>query len=165
MDPLLIAARALHFAGALSLLGVLGFAVFVAREPPQIRQQLRVAAQLSAALMLITAPLWLVLVAEDMGSDTLAGALSGKTALLHTQFGHALCLRFILTVVLVPLVARLGEHRRRDGVAFVIAAVSVAAIAWQGHAGDELGRDAMSILRPMPRISLPPGSGLVRCCP
>jgi len=146
MDPLLIAARALHFAGALSLLGVLGFAVFVAREPPQIRQQLRVAAQLSAALMLITAPLWLVLVAEDMGSDTLAGALSGgapKTALLHTQFGHALCLRFILTVVLVPLVARLGEHRRRDGVAFVIAAVSVAAIAWQGHAGDELGRDAM----------------------
>jgi putative copper resistance protein D len=145
MDPLLIATRALHFAGALSLLGVIGFTVLVAREAAAIKPKLRLAAQLSAALMLVTAPLWLVSVGKEMSSDTLAFAISSgvaKTALLDTQFGHALCLRVILTLCLLPLLARLGENRRLDAFASTIAAASVAAIAWQGHAGAELGRDA-----------------------
>ena len=147
MMDLLIATRALHFTGALSLVGVLGFAAFIAGAP-QLRlvRQLRVAAQLSAALLLLTAPLWLILVAESMSADTLSVTISSgvpKTVLLSTQFGHALGLRFVLTLLLLPLIARLGRSRMLDGVAALLASISVAAISWQGHAGDGLGRAAM----------------------
>lgn len=146
MDPLLIATRALHYAGALSLLGVLGFAALIARDPPpQLMRQLRIAAQLSAALVLITAPFWLVVVAEQMSADTLALTVSTgvpKIVALHTQFGHALCLRFVLTLLLLPMIARLGKGRVLDRMALLLAAVGVAAIAWQGHAGAEFGRQA-----------------------
>ena len=147
MDPLLIATRALHFAGALSLVGVLGFAAFIAVDPPpRLTRQLRIAAQLSAALLLLTAPLWLILAAESMSADTFAVTISGgvpKTVLLDTQFGHALGLRFVLTLLVLPLIVQLGRRRWLDGMATLIAAISVAAIAWQGHAGAELGRDAV----------------------
>lgn len=147
MDPLLITTRALHFAGSLSLLGVLGFAAFIARDPPpRLMRQLRIVAQLSAALLLISAPLWLILVAENMSADTLAVTISSgvpKTVLLDTQFGHALGLRFVLTLLLLPLVARLGRDRVLDRTTAIFVAVSVAAIAWQGHAGAELGRAAV----------------------
>ena len=146
MDPLLIATRALHFAGALSLLGVLGFAASIARgPPPRLTRRLRIAALLSAALVLITAPLWLILVGEEMSADTLALTVFSdvpKTVLLETQFGHALGLRFVPTLLLLPLIARLGKDRVRDLTAALLAAASIAGIAWQGHAGAELGRHA-----------------------
>ena len=107
MDPLLITTRALHFAGALSLAGVLGFVVFIAGDlPPRLTRQLRIAAQLSAMLVLVTAPLWLILVAENMSADTLTVTIASfvpKTVLLDTRFGHALGLRFVLTLLLLPL--------------------------------------------------------------
>ncbi|HEY1503679.1 MAG TPA: copper homeostasis membrane protein CopD [Stellaceae bacterium] len=147
MDPLLIATRVLHFAGALSLVGVLGFAAFVADLPsPRLARQLRVAGRSSAALLLLTAPLWLILVAENMSAEALPATISHgvpRVVLLDTQFGRALGLRFVLTLVLLPLLARLGKDRVLDRAAVLLAAVSVAAIAWQGHAGDELGRDAV----------------------
>jgi putative copper resistance protein D len=145
MDPLLITTRALHFAGALSLVGVLGFAAFIAGAPSsRVTRQLRVAAQLSAALLLLTAPLWLIFVAESMSANTFAITISSgvpKTVLFDTQFGHALGLRFILTLVLLPLIARLGTKRMLDRIATFLSALGAAAIAWQGHAGDGLGRD------------------------
>src|ERR1700742_4387160 len=98
MDLLLIATRTLQFASALSLTGVLGFAAFFAGDmPPLLAKQLRILARLSAAPVLLTAPLWLMLVAEDMSADTLAATIvSGapKIVLIDTQFGHALGLRF-----------------------------------------------------------------------
>src|SRR5262249_25687030 len=143
----LTATRALHFAGALSLVGVLGFAAFIGCDsPPRLARTLRIMAQLSAAFLLITAPLWLILVAEKMSADTLALTISSgvpKMVALDTRFGHALCLRFILTVLLLPLIARLGEKRLLDRLAALLAALSGAALAWQGHAGAELGRDAV----------------------
>ncbi|HWE74571.1 MAG TPA: copper homeostasis membrane protein CopD [Stellaceae bacterium] len=150
MDPLLIATRALHFAGALSLVGVLGFVVFVAGDlPPRRARGLRITAQLSAAVVLLTAPLWLILVATGMSADSLAATMSAgvpKVVLLDTQFGHALGLRFALTLSLLPLITRLGRQRIVDGIAALIAAASVAAIAWQGHGGAELGHAAIAHL-------------------
>ncbi|HEX4192183.1 MAG TPA: copper homeostasis membrane protein CopD [Stellaceae bacterium] len=147
MAPLLITTRALHFVGALSLAGVLGFVVFVAGGlPPRLARQLRVMAQVSAALVLLTAPLWLILVAASMSADTLAAAIADgvpKTVLLDTQFGHALGLRFLLTLLVLPLILRLGRRRSADGLAAVVAAIAVAAMAWQGHGGAELGRAAI----------------------
>ncbi len=118
MDPLLITTRALHFTGALSLAGVLGFVVFIAGDlPPRLARQLRTVAQLSAALVLLTAPLWLIFVAENMSGDTLVTTIAAgvpKTVLLDTRFGHALGLRFVLTLVLLPLIAPLGRRRMID---------------------------------------------------
>ena len=150
MDWLLIATRTLHFTGALSLAGVLGFAVFIAGQlPPRLAKQLRILAWLSVALLLLTVPFWLLLVAEDMSADTFAVAMASgapKTVLVDTQFGHALTLRFALALLLLPSIARLGKSRVSDGIAAIIAAASIAAIGWQGHAGDELGRDAVAHL-------------------
>jgi putative copper resistance protein D len=149
-DTLLIATRALHFASALSFLGVLGFAAFIARDPPpRLVRQLRMVAQLSAALLLISAPLWLVLVATTLSADTLAATIASgvaKTVLVDTQFGHVLGLRFVLTLLLLPLVARLGKDRVLDRLAALLAAIDIAATAWQGHAGAELHRAAVSHL-------------------
>jgi putative copper export protein/mono/diheme cytochrome c family protein len=146
MDLLLITTRALHFTGALSLAGVLGFVVFIAGNlPPRLARQLRIVAQLSAAVVLLTAPLWLIFVAENMSADTLTTTITAgvpKIVLLDTRFGHALGLRFVLTLLLLPLIVPLGRRRVIDGVAALIAAIGVAAIAWQGHAGAELGRAA-----------------------
>jgi putative copper resistance protein D len=147
MDPLLIATRALHYAGALSLVGVLGFAALIVRDPPRpLMRRLRMAAQLSAALVLVTAPLWLVLIGEQMSADTLAQAVSSgvpTTVLLETQFGHVLGLRFVLTLLLLPLIARPGKGGGHNRGAALLAAASVGVMAWQGHAGAELGRHAM----------------------
>jgi len=150
MDPLLIAARTLHFAAALSLVGILGFAAFVVSDPPpRLARQSRNAAWLSAALLLVTAPLWLILIATDMTGDTLAVTISSGalwTVLLDTQFGHALGLRFALTLLLLPLIRRLGKNPMLDRAAASIAAISAGAIAWQGHAGAGLGEHAVAHL-------------------
>jgi putative copper resistance protein D len=150
MDLLLIVTRTLQFASALSLAGVLGFVAFLAGDmPPLLAKQLRILARLSAALLLLTAPLWLILVAEDMSADTFAATIAGgvpKTVLFDTQFGNALGLRFVVTLLLLPSIARLGKSRVFDGVAAIIAVAGGAAIAWQGHAGDELGRNATAHL-------------------
>jgi copper resistance protein D len=147
VDPLLIATRTLHFGGALSLLGVVGFAALIASDPPPpLRRRLRMAAQLSAAVVLITAPLWLTLVGAQMSADTLASAVSTgvpETVLLDTQFGHAIGLRFVLTLLLLPLLSRLGAGRMRDRAAAFLAAAIVAGMAWQGHASAEVGRHAV----------------------
>ena len=146
MDPLLIATRALHFGGALSLLGVVGFAALIACEPPPLMRRLRMAAQLSAGAVLMTAPLWLTLVGAQMSADTLASAISSgvpQTVLLDTQFGHLIGLRCVLTLLLLPLLSRLGAGRMRDGAALLLAAAIVGGMAWQGHAGAELGRHAV----------------------
>jgi putative copper resistance protein D len=150
MDPLLIATRALHFAAALSLVGILGFAAFIAGDPhPRLAGQLRMMGRLSAALLLVTAPLWLILVAAGMSGDTLAVTISSgasRTVLLDTQFGHALGLRFLLTLLLLLPIARLGKNHVLDRAGAIRAAISVGAIAWQGHAGAELGRHAVAHL-------------------
>jgi putative copper export protein/mono/diheme cytochrome c family protein len=143
MDLPLVLARALHFAGALSLAGVLGFAALIVPEPsPRLARQLRIAAWVSAALLLLTAPFWLIVVGENMSGDTFVSSIAAhvpKIVLFETQFGRVLGLRFVLALSLLPLIARLGRKWVVDGLAAVLAAIGVAAIAWQGHAGAELG--------------------------
>src|SRR6185312_17188141 len=142
MDLPLIIIRALHFAAALSLAGVFGFAALVAGDlAPKERQQLRALAWISAGLTLVTAPLWLVVVAVSMSGDSFgATAASGAAAIVlaHTQFGHALALRIVIALLSLCFVGGLGSDRRQDCLGAALAAMGVAAIAWQGHAGAEL---------------------------
>lgn len=146
MDIPLIAARAVHFAGAISLAGLFGFAAFVAGPlVPAMRRKLVALGWVSAGLTLLAAPLWLLFTAQSMSGDTLLATIASgavATVLTSTQFGHVVLWRMALVLGLLPCVATLGRRRLQDIAATLIAAVSLAGIAWQGHAGADIGRDA-----------------------
>jgi putative copper export protein/mono/diheme cytochrome c family protein len=146
MDIALIAIRTVHFAGAISLAGLFGFVALIAgRVAPSLRERLVRIGWISIALLLASAPLWLLFVAQSVSADSLATTIrSGAIVIVlgDTQFGHVLILRMLLALLLLPYVATLGRRRALDLGATVIAAISLALIAWQGHAGADLGWDA-----------------------
>ena len=146
MDAALLIIRTFHFAGALSLTGLFGFAALVAGDlAMRARTQLRIVGWISAIVLLLTAPVWLFSVAESMtGSPLDATIASGApgVVLTNTQFGHVLALRVVLALLLLPLLFKLGARRALDLLGAVLATIGLAAIAWQGHAGADLGRDA-----------------------
>lgn len=145
MDIPLIAARAVHFAGALSLAGLFGFVALVAGPlPPSLRRRLVKLGWISAALALLALPFWLLFVAQGISGDSLQATIAGgalATMLTSTQFGHVSIGRAVLLVALLPCIPALGRRRARDIAATVIAAGWLAGIAWQGHAGADIGRD------------------------
>lgn len=146
MDIALIATRAVHFAGAISLAGLFGFVAFVAGPlAPSLRRKLVSLGWISATLTLFTAPLWLLFVAPGMSGDSLPATITSGavvTVLSSTQFGHVLIWRGALVLALLPCLAALGRRRAPDIAATVIAALSLAGVAWQGHAGADIGQDA-----------------------
>ncbi len=133
MDLLLIATRAVHFAGTISLAGIFGFVVFVAPMPEaRLRRSLRWLAWLSLAATLLSGPLRLLFVAQGMTGDSLAQTIASgapQLVLSSTQYGHAALLRAVLLVALTPLVARLGRRRAADFAGLLFALVVLAAIA------------------------------------
>jgi copper resistance protein D len=146
MDIPLIATRAVHFAATISLGGVFGFAGFILRDgSPLFRARSRQLAWASLGVVVATAPLWLIFVAQSMRPDTFGATIVSGTAatvLGGTQFGHTLLVRFALVLLLVPCVARMGRDRAMDRAGTSLAIAGAAAIAWQGHAGADLGWDA-----------------------
>ncbi|HEY3919202.1 MAG TPA: copper homeostasis membrane protein CopD [Stellaceae bacterium] len=143
MDVPLVAARAVHFAGAISLTGVFGFAALIGgRTSPRLRARFARLGWISAAMALLVVPPWLLFVAQNMSADTLAATIASGTArtvLIDTQFGHVVVLRVVLLLALLPCIAWIGKRRSVDGIAATLAAVSLAAVAWQGHAGADFG--------------------------
>lgn len=155
MDVLLIAARVVHLAAQLSLLGIFCFMPMIATPayarsgaamPQALHRKFRVGAWISLALALLAAVPWLVLVAQGMSGVPLPDVFAQgavATVLADTQFGDVWILRMILLGVLVPFVAASGRRRMLDAAGASIAAVLVAATAWQGHAGAEQGLDGI----------------------
>jgi putative copper export protein/mono/diheme cytochrome c family protein len=147
MDILLIVARAVHFAGAISLAGVFGFVAFVVPRPsPELRQTLLRIGWISLVVVGLSAPLRLLFVAQSMTGDSLAETIArsaGWLVLTSTQFGHAALLRLAVFIALLPFIAKIGRRHSFDLVATALAAIGLAAIAWQGHAGADLGWDAV----------------------
>jgi putative copper resistance protein D len=145
MDIALTATRAVHFAAAISLAGLFGFVALIAgRLAPPLRDRLVRVGWISAALLLASAPLWLLFVAQSVSADSLGATISSgdaATMLMRTQFGHVLAIRLALVIVLLPCVAMLGRRRTLDLGATAIAAIALAMIAWQGHAGADVGWD------------------------
>lgn len=143
MDIPLIAVRAVHFAGAISLAGAFGFVAFVAPLPPRhLLRSLKRLSWISLALVLLSAPLRLLFVAQSMTGESLAQTIAQRAAqlvLTNTQYGHAALVRLAILVALVFFVARLGRRRVVDLVGAILATSALAAIAWQGHAGADIG--------------------------
>ena len=150
MDIPLVAVRAVHFAGAISLTGLFGFAALIGgRMPPGLRKRIEWLGAVSAVLALLVVPLWLLLVAQSMSGETLAATIASgaaRTVLTETQFGRVLALRVVLLLALLPFVALIGKRRGVDGAATALATISLAAVAWQGHAGADVGWDGAAHL-------------------
>lgn len=151
VDWPLVAARAIHFTAQISLAGLLGFMVIIAAPAharagitmsASLRRRLALLAGASVALALLSAIPWLLLVAQSMSAQPLPLVLSRRiflTALMGTQFGHAWLIGAAILIVLIPLIVRLGTRRMLDALAALLAATSLAAAVWQGHAGAEEG--------------------------
>jgi putative copper export protein/mono/diheme cytochrome c family protein len=147
MDIPLIAARAVNFAGAISLAGIFGFVAFVMPRPAErVAKVLRRLGWISLAMILVSGPFRLLLVAETMTGYSLHEAIvhaAPREVLAATQFGHAALVRFVLLLAAVPCVAVIGRRRSLDVIGSVLAASGLAAMAWQGHAGADVGWDGV----------------------
>lgn len=150
MPGVLIAARCLHYAATISLVGVFAFSCLVAAPALRrvgaesvaldLRRGLPVLAWASLALALVSGAGWLVAIAAEMSGRPLAAALArGDVGLVLTQtrFGTDWLLRLGLVV---PLGLVLLGQRRTRGVAGAagwiglgLALVLLASLAWAGH--------------------------------
>lgn len=152
MHSLLIVARTLHFAAAISLTGTLAFCCLVA-EPafrrletgdPSIAGLRRRLGQLvwaSLGLALISGAAWLVGVASDISGKPLGAVLSQDIAgavLTRTRFGQDWLVRLVLAGSLAScLIVRHFSKSRASAaggwLALALAAAMLASLAWSGH--------------------------------
>ena len=107
MDAALILVRAIHFAAQLSLTGIFGCAYLVAapayagKVPPRLARMLVRLALWSLGIAALSALPWLALVGRGMSGGTVSPGVIA-TVLTQTQFGHALALRLVGLVLLIP---------------------------------------------------------------
>jgi putative copper resistance protein D len=147
MEGVLIAARTLHFAAAITLTGVFAFERLVAgpafwhsgaMAATGLRRRLGWLAWASLVLALVSGAAWLVAVAAGMSGKPLSVALSQgavTVVLTRTRFGEDWLLRFTLAVLLG--LCLLGQRWRAVGAigwaALLLAALMLASLAWAGH--------------------------------
>ncbi|MGH7059290.1 MAG: copper homeostasis membrane protein CopD [Stellaceae bacterium] len=154
MDNLLIAARALHFAAAVSLCGIFAFRCLVAA--PAYRQsgidlidltdlagrrELDRLARWSLVLALISGAVWLLLQSSMMSGqplgETLAQGVVG-VVLTRTRFGEVWIVRAVFAAALA--LCLIAARRRRiagaaDWAALISSTLLLGALAWVGHSG------------------------------
>jgi putative copper export protein/mono/diheme cytochrome c family protein len=147
VEGLLIAARTLHFAAAITLTGVLAFERLVAGPAFRhsgavaatgLRRRLGWLAWASLVLALVSGAAWLVAVAAGMSGKPLSVALTQgavPVVLTRTQFGEDWLLRLALAVLLGFCLLR---RRWRAGgligwTTLILAALMLASLAWAGH--------------------------------
>jgi len=158
MQALLITARVVHFAAAISLTGVFAFECLVATPALRaagadhaaaagLRRRFRWLAWASLALALISGTAWLLAVAADMSGKPLGLLWSQGTVgivLTDTQFGQDWLVRLGGAVLLgALLVARQERRPRVDAAArwasLTLAALLLASLAWAGHGAATAG--------------------------
>ncbi|HVB17918.1 MAG TPA: copper homeostasis membrane protein CopD [Stellaceae bacterium] len=149
MQAFLIVARAVHFAAAISLTGVLAFECLVADSAyaARLRRQFSRLAWGSLALALLSGAGWLLAVTADMSGRPLAVALSQGmvgVVLTETRFGTDWLLRLAAAALLGILLVAQHQYRRRDGAALrwaalIVAALLLASLAWAGHGAATAG--------------------------
>jgi putative copper export protein/mono/diheme cytochrome c family protein len=139
MESLLVAARAVHFAAAISLAGTFTFLSLVvsAQPSPRLERQFAVLAWTSLMLAFASGLVWLLLVAAQMSGAPLGSLSRGiiATVLDRTRFGQVWLMRFGLAVAMA-LVLLAPRHRR--GTLWRLTGLFVAfgflvSLAWAGH--------------------------------
>jgi putative copper resistance protein D len=129
-DLLLAAVRAAHFLACLVLFGELAFARLVADTyRPRVLGW-------STGVAVVSALLWLALVASGMSGEPLLAALRVDVigrVLLDTQFGQAWLIRLALLALTIIFVKPLSS------LSLLAATGTLCALAWMGHAGASVG--------------------------
>lgn len=155
MNTLLIAARAVHFAAAISLFGSFVFECFVAApafrrigaDLAPLRRRLECLAWAGLALLIVSGAGWLAAIAADMSGKPLGAMLSGGTlgvVLTETRFGEDWLLRLGGAVALGGVLAAAPLSRRRSTAAsawigLVLALFLLVSLAWAGHGAATAG--------------------------
>ena len=164
MDDPLIYVRAIHFAAALVVAGIVFFVVFIAepafakagneaRLPAAVRPLLASLAWISLVLTAASGFAWFVLVAASMSERPAAEVFSEGilwVVLLQTDFGRAWLIRALLIVLLAAVFAfALTTKPKRSAAiwlnvtAAAMAAGLVGMMAWGGHAAGGAGAEAI----------------------
>lgn len=158
MDNLLIAARILQFASAVSLAGLGAFECLVAgpafrraATDPAAALRLRAIFALlgwaALLLALVSGAAWLAANSSTMSGEPMADVLAHglwMTVLTQTRFGRVWLLRLALAALLgCCFVAQSRERNWASGVAawlaFAVAAPLLATLAWAGHGASTPG--------------------------
>jgi putative copper resistance protein D len=160
LDDLLTYARAVHFAAALTVAGVVVFSVLIAEPafrrtndggvPATVRRRLAFMAWVGLALALVSGAAWLVLNAEAMSDRVLTEVFSDGVVwlvLTHTGFGRIWLFRFAVACLLAGILFCYGAAPRaktggRELLLVGLALAFVATLAWAGHAAGGLGTEA-----------------------
>jgi copper resistance protein D len=164
LDDPLIYVRAVHYAAAITVAGVVFFVVFIAepafrnidgdtRLPAAVEPPLAWLARIGLVLTLASGAAWFILVAASMGERPAAEVFSEGflwVVLLQTDFGRAWLIRAILTCLLaiVFAVTLTTEHKPPRAtwlnvIATATAAGLVGLLAWAGHAAGGAGAEAI----------------------
>jgi putative copper resistance protein D len=158
-DALLVAARAVHYAGCVELAGVAGFLLLIGepalRHNPRgvspgaavLRRRLLFLAWASLGIALVSGTAWVWAQAAAMSGRPLGEALDTHIlgiVLSRTRFGHVFLLRLGFAGLAAVALAVLGRRSaaKTAGIALLAgAACLLAALAWVGHAAAEPGLD------------------------
>jgi putative copper resistance protein D len=169
LDDPLIYVRAIHYAAAITVAGVVFFLVFIgepafrnarddARLPAAVRGELAWLAWVSLLLTIASGAAWFILVAASMGERPVAEVFSEGflgVVLLQTEFGRAWLVRAILAGLLAAIFAVTLTAKPKQAKAIWLNVVGVATaaglvgmLAWGGHAAG--GAGAEGIIHPAP---------------
>jgi putative copper resistance protein D len=137
METLLVAARTVHFAASISLLGVFAFERLVAARPGGMPRQLLWLGWGSVGLAVVSGAGWLLAVAAKMSGASLGAALAPAvwaTVLTRTRFGWDWLLRLGLCGLVALCLAAQHRASRALGWAGLIATgMLLGSLAWAGH--------------------------------
>jgi copper resistance protein D len=135
--------RALHIVATMLLGGALAFEFLILRRcgeaakdaavAPMLRRWIAQQCAWAIAIGIVSWAAWLAAVAVTMSGLPLSEALTPDVlakVVRRTTFGHVWLIRLAAFVILGALVWR----RRARGLAFALAAVLAASLAWTGHA-------------------------------
>jgi copper resistance protein D len=159
MRGLMIAARALHFAAGIGLVGIFAFDCLVLgpalggagatfRGAVALRRRFGRSAWLCLLLLLLSGALWLVAAAAEMSGKSLGAALMQgivPIVLSRTRFGQDWLLRLACAGLLAVCLLAWGSRRRRAHTAsawaaFGLGMLMLVSLAWAGHGAATSGR-------------------------
>jgi len=151
MDAFLVAARTLHFAACVSLVGGGAFECLIAAPAldgsaaaATLARRLQRLGWISLALAAISGAAWLVGVAADMSGQNLGdvfGSGAIGTVLMRTRIGEDWLFRLALAIALGATLA--WRRRGRVGdvawIGFALSVALLASLAWAGHGASDEG--------------------------
>lgn len=136
MKDATIAIRLILFAAAMLAFGTAAFRVYVRGVGADLARGLARVIRLAAIVAFLASLAMVPATAADMAGAAGAAAYPSTwaTVLLSTQFGHAWCWHLALAFALV-----VTAQIRADGPTLVLSALSLASLAFVGHASDMEG--------------------------